>query len=424
MADPIEEILRELDQPVQPRPEFGTRLRDQLLDSLVATPTAEAPSRRRLPLLRELVAAAALLVFVTGLAVAFSVLHSGRAPATSPSPPPLRPSSALTQPLDVDPATPVILFTDKEGGPYQVDGMTWDGRTGKLTVIPGGQATTPNPAGTLFVAFPNILDRSGRVVASLDSGPHPAPGAGPSFVGTWADDELHYCLMVPIFAGFSPVTGTLQLRTPGGPPRDVAQVGKQSPGANTLTVSVCSVLADRAVVIQADPPGPQGSPLNRYWVVQLSTGHVLWTHDLSGSGIVFVVASRDGRYVAEVHPTGTTTIYDRNGSPVGRVNGSVKAFSWDGSLAIVDGNGGPAWVVKWRDGTVIWTVPRGEGLYGFQAEPGGTSLAIMTRDTVHPHHEFEIVPGVLYVVSSDGRVLGRQEVRSGLLLVCSQRACV
>lgn len=59
MADPTEQILRELDQPVEPRLEFGTRLLDQLLDSLGATTSVAPPARPRFPFLRELVAVAA-----------------------------------------------------------------------------------------------------------------------------------------------------------------------------------------------------------------------------------------------------------------------------------------------------------------------------------------------------------------------------
>ena len=417
MADPIEKILIDLDQPVEPRPEFGARLLDQLLDSLGATTTVSPPARPRFPFLRELAAAAAVLVFIAGLAIAFSVLRSNHQPSTSPSPPPLRPSPALTQPLQVSPTTPVILFIDLGNG-LQVDGMTWDGQSGKLTqVSDGGQNTSgaesSNPAGTLFVAFPNILDRSGHVVAKLAGGPYADPGVGMYFVGTWADDERHYCQVVPIFGGTGAVTGTLQLTTPGGTPRDVVRVGTQAAVENTLTATTCSLLGDRAVVIQADTnPGPNGSAqLVQYWVVQLSTGHVLWTHDLRNKGIANVVASRDGRYVAEVQSSGATTLYGANGSPSGHINGWVQTFSWDGALAIVVANGGRATVVRWSDGKVIWTLPADDRLSGFQSQPGGTSLAILT------------VNSVLYVVSSDGRVIAQREVASGSLLACGPRAC-
>ena len=329
-------------------------------------------------------------------------------PSASPGFQAPRQTPELTTALNADPATPVILFNDA-GDSYQVDGMTWDGRAGTVAKVSNtGQyptsAESSNPAGTLFVAFPNILDRSGQVVAQLTGGPYADSGVGMYFVGTWADDEIHYCQVVPIFGGATSVPGTLQLTTPGGKPRDVAHVGTEAAGENTLTPTACSVLADRAVVVQVNPsPGPDGNLVNQYWVVQLSTGHVLWTHSVRGRGIAKVVASRDGRYVAEVQATGTTTIYDSNGSAVGHADGSIEAFSWDGSLALVVANGGEATVVRWSDGTTIWTVPPGEGLAGFQPQPGGTSFAIKT------------VNSAVYVVSSDGRVLAQRQVQSGLL---------
>jgi hypothetical protein len=419
---------------VQPQPGAFDRLRAALAMGSVR-------SRRRrlvapfphpgLTVAAGLLAVLLVVALVAGfLAIHWSTLRTIPVKPSIPSPTALYPPPTLTQPLSVGPEIPLILFGDS-GNSLQVDGMTWDGQWGKLTRVPdAGQFTTSgtasNPAGTLFASFPNILDRSGRVVAKLAGGPYADPGVGMWFVGTWADDELHYCQVVPVFArGANPEPGMLQLTTPGGNPRDVVQIGMQDPRANTLRATACSVLADRAVVIQADPnSGPSGPlPLIQYWVVQLSNGHVLWTHDLRGRGIANVVASRDGRYVAEVQSTGTTTVYGQDGSPVGHVNRALKAFSWDGSLAVVAG-GGQAIVIKWSDGTVIWTVPPGQGLSGFQPEPGGTSLAIMTLDTAHSYTEFVPRPGVIYVVSSDGRVLAQRDVASGYLLVCIPNACV
>jgi hypothetical protein len=306
----------------------------------------------------------------------------------------------------------VILFNDRGDG-TQVDGMTWDGRAGWVArgATSNISAESSNPAGTLFVAFPNIVDRSGHVVAQLTGGPYADSGVGMYFVGTWADDGLHYCQVVPIFGGANAVPGTLQLTTPGGAPRNVGQIGMQGAGENTLMASACSVSGDRAVVVQVNPyTGPDGNMVNQYWVVQLSSGRVLWTHHVSGTGVAKVVASRDGRYVAEVQSTGPTTIYGPSGSAAGHTNGSVEGFSWDGSLAVVAGGDGDATVVKWADGTAIWTVPPGEGLAGFQPQPGGTSFAIRT------------VNSTLYVVSSTGRVLAQRQVR-GNLLGCLPKFC-
>lgn len=361
--------------------------------------------------------------------------HAVAPPITSasPSPPALRPPPALTQPLNVDPAMPVILFIDP-GNSHQIDGMTWDGRSGKLAQVPNRLQTSytaekSNAAGTLFVAFPNIIDRSGRVVANLSGGPYGDPRMN-DFLGAWADDEQHYCQVTPALAsGAKPVSGTLQLTTPGGSPRNVVQVGNQGPSGSTLYVTVCSVLGDRAIVIERDDTHIQ------YWVVELSSGHILWTHTFANScppplptsvtacGIPNVVASRDGRYVAEVQPTGATTVLGTNGSPVGYVNGFVTAFSWDGSLAVVsDSGGGVAMVIRWSDGTLIWTAPPAIDLGGIQAQPNGTSLAIL-MDSKSPDNPSGSTSGVLYVVSSDGRVVAQQQVAGRGMLTCLPIAC-
>ena len=329
--------------------------------------------------------------------------------------------------VTVPASTPVILFTDPSNS-SQIDAMTWDGRVGKVTEIPApfqslcrtvgstevcsqppaagsgpplNSAASSNPDGSLFVAFPYIYDRSGRVVATLRGGPYSDPAVGDYFVGIWADDNHHYCQVQPRFGGAAAVTGTLQLTTPGGALRDVVHIGSQAATEHTLTVGACSVLADRAVLVQASTSGIGGHTIDQYWVVQLSSGHVLWTRDLRGAGVARVVASRDGRYVAEVPTSGATTIFGPSGSVAGHVSGLVQAFSWDGSLALVVSSGGAS-VVRWNDGTVVWTVPTSAALAGFQPEPGGTSFAIRTAN------------GALYVVSAAGRVIAQRDV-PGLL---------
>jgi hypothetical protein len=337
--------------------------------------------------------------------------------------------------LTVSPATPVILFIDlavvNRGNGTQIDGMTWDGQvSGEVYTIDIG-AGPANSAGTLFVAFPDILDRSGRVVGELGGGPYAGPGVGAKFFGMFADDELHYCQVVPFFApSASEVPATLQLVTPsatfgdssvGDEARDVAQVGQISPNVNNVRVAACSVLGDRAVVVETDPTA--GALVYQYWVVQLSTGRVLWTHDLRGGPVsTQVVASRDGQYVAEIDATGTTTIFGPNGSAVGHLTGSVEGFSWDGSEAVVDAcpsglsycSYAQATVTRWRDGVVVWAGPHAQILAGSQPEPGGASLAIEIVDRAHPINGdtsgMSGYPTVLYVVSSEGQVLGQREV--------------
>lgn len=345
-------------------------------------------------------------------------------------------------PLNVDAATPLILYYDMSSSGL-IDGMTWDGQVGEVTSMPTDERTPPtssNPAGTFFYASPNIFDRSGRTVATLT-------GDGSDLPGTWADDEHHYCQIAPIHGaststvtGTFAVTGELQLTTPGGKPRDVAPIGTQDPSANSFTVVACSVLADDAVIVQTSRSSlnPYGRAPSQYWVVQLSSGHLLWTRDLrAAGGIVNVVASRDGRLVAEVRSNGTTTIYSTsfdtsgaavspNGVAVGQVTGKVRGFSWDGTLVIVGPNPAldpaqqpaeRASLISWSTGTVIWTVPAGQGFSFFQAEPGGSRLAVLTLRL--SSGGVMSGPSVLYVLSADGRVLAQHEVPYAVLLGCS-----
>ncbi len=429
-------------------PDIGLRAR--IMRSLPADTTLERARRSvTVPVgfRRELAAGIAALLLAAIVIGSFAYIravsrpHTVTPPVTTPSPN-LRPPSpvGLTLPLNVDPATPVILFNDPANS-NQVDGMTWDGQSaGRITQIPnagqsvctptatGEDCTAPpwgngappltnaqasNPAGTVFVAVPYFYDRSGKAIATLShtAGPYADQGVGLYFVGTWADDGTHYCQVVPIFGGTSAATGTLQLTTPGGTPRDVVRRGLQAAGENTLQVTACSVLADRAVVVQAEPSGPGGRSFAQYWVVQLSTGKVLWTRDLHGTGVANLVPSVDGRYVAEVQPAGTTTVYGANGSVAGHVKGFVQAFSWDGSEAVVVSGAGQASVVRWAGGAAVWSEPPGEGLSGFQVEPGGTSIAIQT------------VNGTLYLVPPDGHAVAQTAVHVYGLLACDPKSC-
>jgi hypothetical protein len=189
----------------------------------------------------------------------------------------------------------------------------------------------------------------------------------------------------------------------------VAKVGQVYAQAATY-VAACSVQADRAVVVQL-------GGVSQYWVIQLSSGRVLWRRDFgfntSTGQYELAVASRDGRYIAEVHNTGTpvqpifeSTIYDSGGLVVGHVPGAVQAFSWDGSLAVVGAKEVQLTVVRWRDGTVIWSAPHGVWYGGWaRPEPGGTSIAVGVFNPANPWSTNGSVPQPLdvYIVSADGR---------------------
>jgi RNA polymerase sigma-70 factor, ECF subfamily len=222
------------------------------------------------------------------------------------------------------------------------------------------------------------------------------------FAGTWADDGLHFCLMVPIdFLGASGVQGTLQLITPGSAPKVIAKVGRVYEQA-TLLVAGCSVRHDRAIVVQTygDSPGAA-----QYWVIQLSTGKVLWTHQFDISNPVIVVASPQAQYIAEsqVAVGGTTTIFGVDGTHVATLPDVVDGFSWDGSLVVTGTLPARMRAVLWRTGKVIWTAPGGYLVVRVDPQPDGTSLAVwitsLVGQTVGP------TLSNLYVIASDGAVV-------------------
>jgi hypothetical protein len=344
---------------------------------------------------------------------------------------------AVSQPtpahgFNVPDTTPLILYHDpaKVG---QIDGITWDGRSSGRVGDGGNPGGTSNPAGTMYSTASDFRDRTGRVVGPLASD---MPNA---FHVTWADDELHYCQVVPaLYKGVGPGPGMLQLVVPGGKVSDIAQIGSfgpasqyQPPPSGSLggpmpqyppppTVVACSVENDRAVVSQA-VLSPNTTSV-RDWVVQLSTGRILWTHMITVAGSqteVEITSTHDGQYVAEsiASPApASATIFGPDGSAITHLTATVDAFSWDGSLAVTSPDSSSAeygglpmhsarvMLIRWRDGTVVWTGQAGLPLRTARSEPGGTRIAIglianMPADPT-------VAPTInLYVVSADGRLV-------------------
>jgi hypothetical protein len=323
------------------------------------------------------------------------------AATATPSPASSATPAHLTHALDVPATQPVILFPDGTD-PAQLDGVSWDGRSsGRVGPMdPSYPGIVQNPAGTLYQSGQDVRDRSGRVVERTANAK-----AG---IGTWADDGQHYCQVTsPTPPATGSVPGTLAIGAPGQPLRTVAQVG--TVGQQTfVSVDACSVLSDRAVVAQS---GGQGVSTVQVWVVQLSTGRVIWAHSYpnTGSATVEVRASRDGQYVAEVSapfPAGSgpasTTIVGPDGNPVTHVAGGVEAFSWDGTLAVEGTSPGAVSVVRWRDGGVVWTGPAGRTVTSALAEPGGQRIAVALWDPTRGYVR-GYPPVDVYAVGPDGQ---------------------
>ena len=341
------------------------------------------------------------LVLVAAAAIGVSIVVRGLHPRNvvtnhrSPTPIATPAPTPMSQLLQVPSSTPVILFRDPVNN-QQLDGVTWDGSArGRVGTNPDvAMGFTQNPAGTLYGWTGYIRDRAGRLVAS------PTVNTK-GFSGTWADDGRHYCSMVSKSA-LPPAGGepaTLQLTVVGKAPKNVAQVGRMADQASS-GVAACSIERDRAVVADYASSGNTV----QFWVVQLSTGRILWTRP-SGD----IRTSRDGQYIAEIiynQSTGksTTTIYGPTGTVLGHAAGRIQAFSWDGSLAVMGNYGERVSVVRWRDGTVIWSGPSDGGYIDAMPEPGGQRIAVSVSDPQHPQTG-GFPPRNVYVVGPDGKAI-------------------
>jgi hypothetical protein len=315
--------------------------------------------------------------------------HGPPVPASSPTP--------LSRPLNVSNDTPVILFADPVDE-AQVDGITWDGKQTGRVDWPAAHAAA-NPGANLFATGGAVRDRSGTLVANGFFG-------GKFFAATWADDGQQICLMVPtVLPEPRGVPAILQIVKPGQAPRTVAQVGRIYEQVFT-GVAACSVRKDRAVVVQSFGNSPA---IAEYWVVQLSTGKVLWTHTFDPSSATLVVASPDGEYISETSVAQAnpgSAIYSADGTPLAQLSGRVEGFCWDGSLAVTNGGNvsQPVKVIAWRSGNVLWTGPAGYILSRVEPQPDGSSLAIWISTPTQltyangPHAD-------LYVIASDGHVI-------------------
>jgi hypothetical protein len=141
-----------------------------------------------------------------------------------------------------------------------------------------------------------------------------------------------------------------------------------------------------------------------YWVVRLSTGAILAHHAYpqDGSTGTAVTVSHDGEALAETtrpfpagsEPTSTVIRRTSDRSELGKVDGRVAGFSWDGQLAVtVTDSGSGASVVRWQTGEVLWTSPPAHSVGPVLAEPDGTHLAVWLNVTG---------PADLWIVGSDG----------------------
>ena len=338
--------------------------------------------------------AAVAAVLIAAIVITTFALVKGAArtqvvPAATPSPRATPSPAPLTNELNVPDSTPIIVYLDPAKSD-QVDGVTWDGKeSGKIT---GGSVAAGNPANSLFGQGNQIVDRHGRLVATGTYG-------AKFWSATWADDEQHLCFMTPFDNPASNgVATTLMLGAPGQPSKAIARVGTLY-NQTFVSVHECSVLGDRAIVVQS---GGQGIGVVGLWVVQLSTGRIIWQGG-AGAGLA---ASHDGMYVAVPSAVGgPTVIYGPDGKVAGHADGEVLAFSWDGSLAVESNSANVPSVVNWRTGQTIWAFSKSTSQFTeVLVEPGGPNVAVGAAEPSYANTGGN-QPVDLYVIGPDGAVV-------------------
>jgi hypothetical protein len=314
-------------------------------------------------------------------------------PAATASPRSSASPTPLTQPLSVPDSTPVILYHDPASFD-QLDGMTWDGKISGRVGVGVTNGGIGNPQGSLYSTSADIRNRAGNVLATY---------SGKDLTVFWADDGIHYCALVRTASRDVSSSGQLIVAEPSGPPLNIARVGTFPPAQSNgggPNIVACSPGSDRAVVYQS---GGQGVGVTQLWVIQLSTGRVLWT---GGTGS-WITASHDGGFIALAGSAGDSTIFGESGAVQVHLASTVLGFSWDDTLAVVANSfSSTPSVIKWRDGTKVWEGPSGTAYPYWEsiAEAGGTRLAIGILDPKFPQTGgFAAVD--LYVISPDGAVV-------------------
>ncbi|HKF78488.1 MAG TPA: hypothetical protein VKF59_20270 [Candidatus Dormibacteraeota bacterium] len=284
-------------------------------------------------------------------------------PARTPAASPTAVATAFSSPDSVA----AIVFHDPVDR-TRLDAVTWDGSgLGRLSA-----AGEPNPAGTLFLTASAVVDRQGTTVATLTPSGKDLP--------TWADDGRSLCRITPPTGSATGAPASLQVAPLGGAWRTVGQFGTVGPNTG-VSVVACSTLNDRAVLVPRNYQGPSALGV---LVVQLSTGHVLWSRSYTPpeTGFVDIAASRDGAYVAEGRLTPgtgtTTTVYGPRGTVAGTFDGhaggyAATAFSWDGSRLVLAAGADESrvTVVDVGTGATVWRAPDGLEVAAVLVEPAG-----------------------------------------------------
>jgi hypothetical protein len=146
----------------------------------------------------------------------------------------------------------------------------------------------------------------------------------------------------------------------------VTRIGHDEAQAFAMLRS-CSVTNDRAVVAERAV-----LPISDVWEIRLSTGDVVQHITYAeGQQPATVLASTDGRYVAEVGATATAVVDLGNGATVAHLGGRAVAFSANARLMVMEDR-----VMDWTTGRTLWTAPSGYASTFADGEPLTSAVAV------------------------------------------------
>ena len=298
--------------------------------------------------------------------------------------------------------------------------MDWSGKVRGWVSAQG--FSLPSPDGSRFLRATDHLaveDWRGKSLGQLDAD---LTSYG---LSTWADDGQHICgISFPPNSSPDMGTGSLWIAAPGERARFVGgPVGK--PGSDPAVVA-CSIKNNRAIVAGGltahwPPGGTSYLITGDVELVNLSTGAIEYAHQYPLGNLggqqqpgtrgewVLVVASRDGRYLAESGVfNGKATIREvPTGRELASFQGSVGGFSWDGSrvaVAVSVGGSTESRVITWMDQRVIW---HGYGVARSAfAKPDSSDLLVGRSSVAGDWYDQVVVrgDGTSSVVVMNGRV--------------------
>ncbi|HET9849025.1 MAG TPA: hypothetical protein VFR68_10770, partial [Candidatus Dormibacteraeota bacterium] len=312
----------------------------------------------------------------------------------------------VTEPGAPPPGIPVIWYSTSSpwgnSDSVRLVAIDWSGNL-VGTLYQAGPVTQSADGSTLSTQDRRYIDWNG-VTIGHDASTYPS---------RFADDGRSICQLAGP-TGTNDFSGTLWLFVGpiNGSPRRVVLAG-QAGARSGPTILACSVLNDRAVLMDSGPGG--ASAVN---VVSLSSGRLIYQRTYATQFPVFVLSSRDGRFLAEQtqnydaqgQTTAAYTIIRRTSDGAGMArldNRGVVRFSWDGARVMTGpmytGSGGnEIALVEWRTGKVLWRLEPSSGADTHpavfaMAQPNGADMMV-ARATQPGRGELD----QLWLVHSDG----------------------